>query len=43
MINQSLTDESTPPRISLDDCLRKKVKWSGTKHPTALWRAEVGA
>src|ERR1700730_14400738 len=43
MMNQSLTHESSPPRISLDDCLRRNVKWSRTRHPTALWRAEVGA
>jgi hypothetical protein len=42
-MNLPLTHESTPPRISLGDCLKKNVKWSRAKHPTALWCAQVGA
>jgi hypothetical protein len=42
-MNQPLRGESTTLRASLDDRLKKHVKWLSTKDPTALWRAKVGA
>lgn len=41
-MNQPPT-ESIPPRVSLDDRLKKNVKWLRTNDPTALWRSKVGA
>ena len=40
-MKQPLTGESTPHRVSLDDCLKKNVKWLKANDPTALWRARV--
>jgi len=42
-MNQPLTAERVPPRISLDDCLNIDVQWLKTNDPTVLWRAQVGA
>jgi hypothetical protein len=42
-MNQPLTAERVPPRISLDDCLNIDATWSRTNDPTALWSAQVRA
>ena len=42
-MNQPLTAERVPPRISLDDCLNVDVTWSNTNDATVLWSTQVGA
>jgi hypothetical protein len=42
-MNQPLTAERLPPRISLDDCLNTDVRWLKTNDPTELWSAQAGA
>jgi hypothetical protein len=42
-MNQPLTAERVPSRVSLDGCLNVDVKWSKTNDPTVLWSVQVGA
>jgi hypothetical protein len=42
MMSRPLTDQKVPTSSSLEECLNAKIKWSRTKDPTAMWRAQLG-